>query len=82
MGHTAAQHSDPVVVAHGEIPFLLLVLADQAKADVTLHVLTQVLRAVPGEVLGLAFYVLWLLADVFPSSPDGLEGFNVSSSPL
>lgn len=82
MADTAAQHTDHVVVAHGEGAFLFLVEAHQAKVDITLHLLMQRVQAHSWVVLGHTLYVLRLGTDLFPSSPDALICFGVSSLPV
>lgn len=78
----AAQNTDPVVVAHLERSFLLIVSADQAKAGIAVDPLAHLLESTVREVLSLALYVLWLLTYVPSCSADLIVGLDVTPSLL
>lgn len=79
MANTTTEHLDQVVVAHRESASLVLVVAHQTRADITLHFLSQLVHIHSGVVLGHTPDVLRLLTDFFSIGPDILICLDVSS---
>lgn len=79
MANTTTEHLDQVVVAHRESAVLVLVVAHQTKADITLHLLFQLVHAHSGVVLGHTDDILRLLTNFFSIGPDILICLYVSS---